>query len=80
MGVLKRGAGTPLLLFSFCSLQSLKNLMFSEKVIHKKEDQESKNKEVIEGIPERHIHNFMLVRIILDSEVQVSTTWLEKIW
>ena len=55
--------------------------MFSEKVIHtKKKDQESKNKEVIERIPERHIQNFMLVRIILDSEVQVSTTWLEKTW
>ena len=48
--------------------------MFSEKVIHKKKDQESKNKEVIEGIHEGHLQNFMLVRLILDSEVQVSTT------
>ena len=42
-------------------------------------DQESKNKEVIEGIPERDLENFRLVRLILDSVVQVSTTWrLEK--
>ena len=34
---------------------------------------------MIEGIPERDLQNFRLVRLILDSRVQVSITWrLEK--
>ena len=46
--------------------------MFSEKVIHKNTDQKSKNKEVIEGILEKGLQNFRLVRLILVGGVQVS--------
>ena len=35
--------------------------------LRKKRDQESKNKEVIEGIPERDLKILRLVRLILDS-------------
>ena len=41
-------------------------------------DQESKNKEMIEGIPERDLQNFRLVKLILDSRVQNTTWQLEK--
>ena len=48
---------------------------FTQQNLRKKHaDQESKNNEVIEGIPERDLKNFRLVRLILDSGVQVSTT------
>ena len=70
-GCLKKGGtGTPLrtmiqfLQSSEPSLQSLK----------KHTDQRSKNKAVTEGIPERDLQNFRLVRLVLDTRVQVSAT------
>ena len=44
-----------------------------KRLTRKHTDQESKNKEMIEGIPERDLQNFRLVKLILDSRVQNTT-------
>ena len=62
-------------MISFGNVQSLHNLMSSEKqnLSKKYTDQEIKNNEVIEGIYHRHFQNFGLVRLIWYKAVQVST-------
>ena len=55
----------------FCSLQSpiFRNKKTQQNLGKKHADQESKNKQVIEGIQEKDLKKFKLVRLILDRAI-----------